>query len=100
MQLASPLRQPAARTGASRRETILGPTQRMLARPDENMKMDDQPEKKTMTDNNARDDRASVLRKAKKLRRARENEGTQRTSFTEPHPGRRRAEPPDEDHEI
>ena len=45
MQLASPLRQLAARTGASRREAILGPTQRMLARPDENMKMDDQPEK-------------------------------------------------------
>ena len=45
MQLASPLRQLAARTGASRREAIVGPTQRMLAQPDENMKKDDQPEK-------------------------------------------------------
>ena len=45
MQLASPLRQLAARTGASRREAIVGPTQRMLGRPDEHMKMDDQPEK-------------------------------------------------------
>ena len=44
MQQASPLRQLAARTGASRREASLGPTQRMLARPDENMEMDDQPE--------------------------------------------------------
>ena len=35
----------------------------MLGRPAESKKMDDQPEK-TMTDNNARDDRASVLRKA------------------------------------
>ena len=39
-------------------------------------------------------------KKSGKQRRARENEGTQRTIFTEPHPGRRRAEPPDEDHEI
>ena len=99
MQLASPLRQLAARTGASRREASLGPTQRMLARPDENMKMDDQPEKNNDGQERARR-QSKRPKKSKKLRRARENEGTQRTILTEPHPGRRRAEPPDEDHEI
>ena len=62
----SPLQQPAARTGASCRAAILGPTQRMLGRPGgkhENGRPTRKWQLHAITNKNARDDRASVLRK-------------------------------------
>ena len=59
----SPLQQPAARTGASCRAAILGPTQRMLGRPGRKHENGRPTRKMTITNKNARDDRASVLRK-------------------------------------
>ena len=70
-----------------------------LGRPAGNMKMEDQPEKDN--DEQLRARRQSKRpKKSRKQRRARENEGTQMTIFTEPHSGRRRAGPPEEDNKI
>ena len=63
------------------------------------MKMDDQPENYNYERQRAR--RGSMSpKKSRKQGGAREKDGTQIAFFTEPHPGRRRAEPPDEDHKI
>ena len=70
-----------------------------LAGPEENMKMDGQPRKDNDEQTRAR--RPSKRpKKMGKQRRALEKEGTQMTIFPEPHPGRRRAGPPDEEARI
>ena len=61
--------------------------------------MDGQPENDNNEHERARR-QSKRPKKSGKQRSAREKEGTQMTIFTEPHPGRRRAEPPNEDHEI
>ena len=61
--------------------------------------MDGQPENDNYEQKRAR--RPSKRpKKSGKQRRAREKEGTQMTIFPEPHPGRLRAEPPDEEARI
>jgi len=63
------------------------------------MKMDGQPRKDNDEQTRAR--RPSKRpKKMGKQRRALEKEGTQMTIFPEPHPGRRRAGPPDEEARI
>ena len=69
------------------------------AGPEENMKMDGQPENDNYEQERAR--RPSKRpKKMGKQRRAQEKEGTQMTIFPEPHSGRRRAGPPDEEDRI
>ena len=53
-----------------------------------------------ITNNSARAERASALRKAENNDARGKIEGAQMTIFTEPHTGRRGAGPPDEDNRI
>ena len=68
------------------------------AGPEENMKMDGQPEKGQLQKRARRPSKRPE--KSGKQRRAREKEGTQVTILPEPHPGYRRAGPPDEEDRI
>ena len=94
----SPL-QPAARTGEAAARRSWGRPSAYWADPEANRKMDDQPRKDNDEQTRAR--RPSKRpKKMGKQRRALEKEGTQMTIFPEPHPGRRRAGPPDEEARI
>ena len=63
------------------------------------MKTDGQPENDNNEHERARR-QSKRPKKSGKQRSAREKEGTQMTIFTEPHPGRQGAGPPDEDNRI
>ena len=61
--------------------------------------MDDQPENDKYEQYCARRE-SKLPKKSRKQGSAREKDGTQIAFFTEPHPGRRRAGPPDDDNRI
>ena len=89
-------RKGAARTGAGCREAVLRPTQRRLGRPAEEHE-NGRPTGKRQLRTILRATREHVTKEKRKKESAREKDGTHIAFFTEPHPGSRRTEPPDDD---